>query len=176
MYTEEFGNGVVRSDVVDLNPNNPRATIIADLNISASLPAGAYDCIILTQTLQFLDPPRALRNLYEALAPGGALLVTVPCLARLEQGYRDADYLRLTPAGLARQFEQCAPEATVRTGGRGNVMTCVAYLLGMAAEELEPEEVAHYDPEHPLVAFAEVRKPVHTHVRIGAHNVPRYDT
>ena len=56
-------------------------------------------------------------------------------------------------------------------------MTCVAYLLGMAAEELEPEEVAHYDPEHPLVAFAEVRKPVHAHVRISrAHNVPRYDT
>jgi FkbM family methyltransferase len=158
-YTRAFGAGVVASDVVDLNPENPLATIVADLNLDGALPAERYDCIILTQTLQFLDPPRALRNLYAALAPGGVLLLTVPCLARSEDGYRDADYLRWTPPGLVRQLEQCLPGATVQVEGRGNILTCVAYLLGISAEEIDPEEVAQYDPDHPLLALAEVRKP-----------------
>ena len=105
-----------------------------------------------------MDPVRALPNIYGSLTPGGTLLLTVPCLARLEHGYRDADFFRWTPAGLARQLAACLPDALIHVEGRGNLIACLAYLLGLAAEELTPPELEHYDEDHPLLAVAVVRR------------------
>ena len=50
---------------------NERATIVADLGREGSLPGAAFECIIVTQTLQHVaHPAAALKNLWSALAPG----------------------------------------------------------------------------------------------------------
>jgi hypothetical protein len=52
---------------------------------SGSLPAERFDCVILTQVLQFLAPEQALRSrLWASIAPGGILLITVQALGRLD--------------------------------------------------------------------------------------------
>ncbi len=51
-YTERFGVGVERSDVLDIDPSNTSATIVADLATADDVPSEAFDCIVLTQTLQ----------------------------------------------------------------------------------------------------------------------------
>ena len=52
IYTERFGDRVTRSDVLDLDASNPRATFVADLAADDGLPADTFNCFILTQTLQ----------------------------------------------------------------------------------------------------------------------------
>ncbi|MGH7267673.1 MAG: methyltransferase domain-containing protein, partial [Candidatus Rokuibacteriota bacterium] len=70
-----------RSDVVDRDPGNARATVIADLRDAPGIAASTYDCIILTQTLHVIDDMVAvLRECARILKPGGVLLATLPCL------------------------------------------------------------------------------------------------
>jgi hypothetical protein len=40
----------------------------------------------------------------------------------------------------------------------GNVLSCVAFLYGMAAEELRGEELQVFDREFPLIVAARVAK------------------
>jgi SAM-dependent methyltransferase len=79
-FTHRFGGSrVVRSEVVDIRPDNELATIVADLGEPDSLPTGEFDCFLLLQTLHRVsDPQAALANAWRALAPGGVLLATVP--------------------------------------------------------------------------------------------------
>ena len=75
-YTCRFGGTrVIRSDVLHITPDNPRATIVADLTCADDvIPSQAFDCIILTQTLEVIyDVRAALRTVHRALKPGGVL-------------------------------------------------------------------------------------------------------
>jgi hypothetical protein len=40
----------------------------------------------------------------------------------------------------------------------GNVLSCAAFLYGLAAEELRPEELQAFDREFPLIVAARVVK------------------
>jgi hypothetical protein len=52
-YRGEFGDDrLEKIDVIDLDPAKRRATFMADLSQSASLPTGMFDCRVITQTLQ----------------------------------------------------------------------------------------------------------------------------
>jgi hypothetical protein len=160
-YTERFGAAGVRSHVVDINPGNRRATVIADLCQAGSLPAAAYDCIVLTQTLQFLAAPdRGLANLWQSLRLGGALLLTVPCAARIDTTAPDGDFWRWTPAGLALLVNQHCPGGAIQVSAAGNLVASVAALMGLAVEDLQPGDLDGDDPDFPLIACAVAIKPV----------------
>ena len=49
-------------------------------------------------------------------------------------------------------------DAPVDVTTYGNVLSCVAFLYGMAAEELRPEELQVFDREFPLIVAARVAK------------------
>ena len=54
------------------------ATFVGDLTQSDTLPEAVFDCIVLTQTLQYIfDIRAAVATLFRALKPGGVLLLTV---------------------------------------------------------------------------------------------------
>jgi hypothetical protein len=53
-YTERFGTGVERSDVLDIDGSNLAATIVADLASADDVPSETFDCFVLTQTLQYV--------------------------------------------------------------------------------------------------------------------------
>lgn len=160
-YARRFGDDRLREVlVVDIDPANPKVDLVADLCQPGSLPQGAVDCWILTQTLQFLaDPGVALGNLYQSLAPGGVLLVTVPSVSRIDPASRGHDLWRFTPDGLARLVGAALPGVDVTVRGWGNVLVAVAALYGLAAEELDAEELDLDDPDFPVLAFARVVKP-----------------
>jgi SAM-dependent methyltransferase len=163
-YTRRFGaDHVRRSTVVDIDPTNQEATLIADLGQPGCLPNEAFDCIICTQTLQFIPNPHlALANLKTALAPGGALLLTVPCLSRISVGLPASDYWRWTPTGLQALLGRLW-RGPVTIQGLGNLRACVGFLLGEAAEELPPTMLAVVDPAFPLIACAVARRPQAQH-------------
>ena len=84
-YTRRFGGArVERSDVLDLDIANPRATMIGDLRGLDHVASATYDCIILTQTLHVIDEiPAVIRECHRLLKDDGVLLVTVPCASRV---------------------------------------------------------------------------------------------
>ena len=72
------------SDVLDVDPRNPRATIVADLSRAEAIASDTYDCFILTQTLGVIfDTASVLAHIYRILKPGGVLLCTAPAIGRL---------------------------------------------------------------------------------------------
>jgi SAM-dependent methyltransferase len=160
-YTHRFGGAdVTASDVVDIDPQNEDATIVTDLAVRGSLPEQRFDCIILTSTLQYVDDPAAaVGNVWSALAPGGTLLLTVPCLQRIDPDTPDVDRWRVTPNGLAQLFRGEVDGGDVEVVGCGNLLASTAFLLGLSAEELRPSELEYNDPDFPLVACARVRRP-----------------
>lgn len=161
-YTQQFGGGVTRSDVLDVDPLNADATIVADLTRPGSLPPDTYDCVILTQVLTAVsDPEAALRNVARALRPGGVLLCTVSSVNRVAPGVEGdgPDYWRFTEASLREALATAFPLDSFDIRAFGNVQACAGLLYGLAAHELGPARLDQHDPAVPLVVTARAVKP-----------------
>jgi SAM-dependent methyltransferase len=152
-YTRRFGGDAVhRRDVLHVNPDNPRATIVADLALGEGIPVEAFDCIILTQTLQLVyDVASAVRVLHRSLVPGGVLLVTIPGISQIDRGeWGSSWYWSFTPLSARRLFEDHFPASALEIEVHGNVLSATAFLQGLASHELRPEELDACDPCYPV--------------------------
>ena len=152
-YIDRYGTGVERRDILDIDPTNPRATIVADLSEGTGAPSDAFDCFVLTQTLQFIpNTHAAVTHAHRMLKPGGVLLATVPSVSRLAPWHGlKTDYWRFTPASCVHLFEDIFGAGRVTIQSYGNVLAGVAFLLGMAREELSIAELDVNDPYFPLI-------------------------
>jgi SAM-dependent methyltransferase len=160
VYATRFGNDVSRLDVVDIAVNSPGTTIVADLADAGSLPPAAFDCILLPQTLQYVrDVEVALANCWQSLRAGGVLLVTVPAIAKLDHHLIDVDRWRFLPSGLAQWAASACPDAQTEVGAEGNLVASIAFLHGVAAEELRADELAVRDESYPMITWARIVKP-----------------
>jgi SAM-dependent methyltransferase len=158
-YTVRFGAAVDSSDVLDIDPGNPDATVVADLASADAVPTGSFDCFILTQTLQYIyDLKAAVVHAHRILGPGGTLLCTVPVVSRIDRRELGSEYGRLTGAACSRLFEDVFPPNSVAVRQRGNLLTAVAFLVGMAAEELSARELERDDPFFPMVVTVRATK------------------
>lgn len=161
-YTLRFGAGkVTRSDVLDVRPGHPSATIIADLADADVIPSDSFDCVILTQTLNFIyDVRGAIRNVYRILKPGGCVLVSASGIAQIAPREMEycGDYWRFTRLSLRLLFEEVFPPACVKVESRGNVLAAVGFLHGLAAEELKTEELDYHDPVFEVVVLLKAIK------------------
>ncbi len=153
-YTRRFGGDRVTSrDVLCLEADDPRATIVGDLVTADHIPSATFDCAIVTQTLQLIyDVRGALRTLHRILKPGGVLLATVPGMSQTspheDWGDRWAwGFTRVSARGLVAE---AFTGGTVEVEAFGNVVTSIAYLHGLASDELTREELEHTDPEYQL--------------------------
>lgn len=157
-YTERFGTGVTKADVLDIETENKEATLVADLSVADQIPSETFDCFILTQTLQYIfDTRAAIKNASRLLRPGGVLLLTVPSVSRIDPVSR-GEYWRFTPASCKRLLAEPFGLENISVKGYGNVMTCVAFLQGMAYEELSQKELTMNDDAFPLVISVRATK------------------
>jgi SAM-dependent methyltransferase len=150
-YTSRYGAGVTQADVLDIDRSNKEATLIADLSVPDQIPSSSFDCFILTQTLHLIyDAKSAIEGAYRLLRPGGVLLATLPCVSRIASEATE-DCWRFTVPSSKRLFSESfgAENTTVRS--YGNLLTCVAFLQGMASEELSHKELAKTDDAFPLL-------------------------
>lgn len=159
-YTERYGSAIERSDVLDIDGANPRATVIADLTAADSIPTDSYDCFILTQTLQFVyDLRAAIAHAHRILRPGGVLLATVPAVSRLpSENEGVSDYWRFTIPSCTLLFGEIFEPSRMKICSYGNVLTANAFLLGLAHEELSRRKVSLNDPYFPVIIAVHATK------------------
>lgn len=157
-YADQFGSGIESVSVLDLNPDNPRATIVADLTTADVIPTNSFDCFIFTQTLQYIPDSRAaLRHAARILKPGGVLLATVPISARVDNNF---DLWRFTQHACTLLFGEAFGHDNINIRPRGNCIAAIAACAGLAAQELRPDELIRDDPGYPIVACIRARKPI----------------
>jgi SAM-dependent methyltransferase len=167
-YIQLFGEGrVTHSDIIDLDAANPRATITADLSRCPEIADNTFDCIICTQTLLCIyDVTSAIHELRRILKPGGAVLVTLPGIAKICErkmiGGAGEDYWRFTSASATRLFGECFGEQNIKVVTYGNVLAAIAFLHGLIVSELTTEELDFHDPEYEItIAVRALKPPAH---------------
>jgi SAM-dependent methyltransferase len=162
VYTKEFGGDrVSQSDVLHYHEGNPAATFVGDLMDAPDLPSNAFDCVIVTQTLQLIyDVHAALTTIYRILKPGGVVLATFPGLSQIsDDEWNYTWHWGFTKLSARRLFGSVFPPARVEVNTYGNVLSSIAFLHGLADDELTETELDVTDVEYQLLVTATAFKP-----------------
>jgi SAM-dependent methyltransferase len=161
-YCRRFGaQRVTQQDVLHVSADNPAATIIGDLSVRDTLPANAFDCLVLTQTLHLVfDMAAAVAEMHRSLKPGGVVLLTVPGITRIDRGQWGGEhwFWSLTAASATRLFGVVFGAEHVQVHSHGNVFAATAFLQGLALEEVERAKLEVSDACFPVIVTVRARK------------------
>ena len=162
-YTRAFGGErVIKSDVLHVAEEKPDVTIIGDLTKADHIASNSFNCIILTQTLQFIyDVHAVIETIFRIMKPGGVILATVPGISQINryEMERWGDYWRFTSLSMRHLFETAFPSNNIRVESYGNVLVAIAFLHGLTTEELRQKELVFFDPDYELLITARAVKP-----------------
>ncbi len=162
-YARRFGvDRITKVDVLHLTPDNPNATIVADLGNCDHIPSDIFDCIICTQVLLLVfDLRSAVRALYRILKPGGVLLLTAPGIQKISRGDMEAggEYWRFTTLSMRLLFESMFPSECVEVTASGNVLAATAFLYGLSVEDVRRKDLDVSDPDFPVSIALRAVKP-----------------
>jgi SAM-dependent methyltransferase len=162
-YTRQFGGDrVTRSDVLHISEWKPGVTMVGDLTTADHIPSDLFDCVLVTQTLQLIyDFRAALRTIHRILKPEGVALLTVPGIkkSRDEKG-SFGDYWSFTSLSARGLLEELYTPPQVSIQAYGNVLAAIAFLHGIAAEELRRDELDFCDPAYEVLVGARAIKDV----------------
>lgn len=159
-YTRRFGGErVLSATVIDIDRNNPRATLICDLSEPDALPREQFDCIVVTQTLQYvLNLRNAFASLAGSLKPGGYMLATFPGITRVDPRELDTWLWSFTEPVIRRLAADVLPDPEVAVFG--NLPTATAFLHGYAVEDLDPGLLEARSRDYPIIITVFARKPL----------------
>jgi SAM-dependent methyltransferase len=161
-YTRRFGGSrVVSVDILHVSGSD-RATVVADLTQADHIPSASFDCIILTQTLQFVfDVVAALTTVERILRPGGVVLATLPGISQVSRYDMDrwGHFWSFTTESARRLFQRHFPASGVEVEAHGNVLAATAFLYGIASEELRERELEFTDADYQVVITVRAVKP-----------------
>ena len=161
-YSRRYGSERVNVyDVLDIEEDNPHATIVADLTKADNVPSDMFDCIVFTQTLHVIyDLNAAVQTLQRILKPGGILLATFPGISQTSCARRDEYFCwALTTLSARLLFEEAFPAENLEIEAHGNVLAVIAFMQGLAVKELRPRELDHHDPDYELLITLRAVKP-----------------
>jgi SAM-dependent methyltransferase len=162
-YTKKYGQDrVAKSDILHPVEGNPDATIVADLTKAEHLPSDCYDAIIFTQTLQVIyDIRTVIATLHRILKPGGVLLATASGMAQLslEDFDKWGEYWRFTSLSARLLFEEEFAAGNVTVTAYGNVLVAIAFLEGLACDDLKRSELDARDRSYEVLIAVRAVKP-----------------
>lgn len=158
-YTHRYGHELRSAHSVDINPAvNP--TYVCDLALSDGvLPDAGYDCFLLPNTFQHLQNIEGcLRQILRVVRPGGVILATAAGLLPLIPD--GPDYWRFSAAGWREMTNRVWSGCEIQVRAKGNCLSSVAAMLGLALEELSPSELDVEDPRYPVLVTIFCKKPM----------------
>jgi hypothetical protein len=160
-YSKKFGTQVTAFEILHYNNDNPQATIIGDLTDTSTLPENKIDCFVCTQTFQFIyNFKDAIRGARHLLKKDGVLLATFAGISQISRYdmERWGEYWRFTTLSAAKAFVEEFGIGKVKVDFYGNVLSAVAFLEGISAEELTPEELDFKDKNYEVLITLIARK------------------
>ena len=162
VYTRRYGGErVTQSDILHVDSSNRRATIVGDLAEAPQIPDAAFDCIVLTQVLQYIyRVESAVQTLHRILRPGGVLLLTVPGITHVPHGtdWAYTWYWAFTELSVRRTLGEVFGGERLGLEVAGNVLAATAFLQGLAAQDLAPDELEALDRDYPVIIAARAQR------------------
>jgi SAM-dependent methyltransferase len=154
-HARRYGSGATVMHTLDINPSF-HPTYLCDLAAADIVPSASYDCFLLPNTLCFLrDLEIALRQARRIVRPGGVILATVPVFVPLTP---DAiDYWHASADGWRVIANRSWPDCEIHVNSYGNCLAAAAAMYGVAAEELNDDELDAADPRYPVLVTIECR-------------------
>jgi hypothetical protein len=162
VYSKKFGGRkITKHEILHFTNENRNATIVGDLTKRSGLPSGTIDCFICTQTFQFIyDFREAIKGAHQMLRKDGVLLVTLAGISQISRYDMDrwGDYWRLTTLSAEKSFQDVFGVNNVSVNFYGNVLSTIAFLEGISAEELSAEELNYKDENYQMLITIVARK------------------
>lgn len=160
-YTDRFGKNVKYSYVLHFDSGYEEYGLDfkGDLRTGEGIEKNFYNCIILTQVLNFVENIDNIPNiLINALKVGGQLLISVSGISTICRYDMDkyGQYWNFTDKSLRNLFINSNTECKVWT--KGNCKVACAFLQGMGCAELTREELEDTDEDFQVVIFAVVTR------------------
>jgi SAM-dependent methyltransferase len=161
-YAGKFGAGNARETAtVRVEDGHGIDAAVRELDDATAFAPESFDCVILTQTLQYVYDVRAFISVvYRLLKPDGVVLATVPGIGKISRYDMDrwGQYWSFTSLAARRLFEAAFNPAAVEVASHGNVLTAIAFLQGLAWQDLHKEELHYHDPDYELVVTVRASK------------------
>lgn len=151
-YTKKFGRSVSASDILDIDRENKIATVFSDLRDMKEISDNTYDCVILTQVLQFVDEyDKAIAECRRILKPGGAVFATLPSISRIDVfSGTQGDFWRFTQSGARHAFQKYFGDK-VSVDVFGNCLAGYAFWIGLSQNEIPQKKLDFTDPNFPVI-------------------------
>ena len=153
-YSKKYGNDVSKYEILHKTADNTKATIIGDLTKLETLPKSKIDCFICTQTFNFIyNFQDAIRGSYYLLKNNGVILATVAGISQISKYDMDrwGDYWRFTTLSIEKSFADVFGAENVNVDFYGNILTSIAFLEGLASDELTNDELNYKDENYQLI-------------------------
>jgi SAM-dependent methyltransferase len=175
------GQALTQADALDLTAHSPEVKVVADLSRADHVPSDIYDCFVNQFTTAVIyDIEAALYHAVRLLKPGGVLLINFWCVdfylhRGLDMGTGAPLYMYwwFTPIQVENMLRRLAlTEADYQVTIYGNLLTRMAFLLNLPAEELTSQELNFVDPGQPLLICVRVVKPVNWQAQKPVYQEP----
>ena len=158
-YTYQFGHDI--NNAYALHVYGAGNTIKGNLATGEGIVENFCDCLICTQTLQFIfDLHSTVKNIHKILKPNGTALITVPGISQIDMaGYKSwGEAWRFTKQSLRQLFEESFDKENIQEASLGNVKTAICFLYGMCQEDLNDDDYSMNDEMYPVILTLVCRK------------------
>lgn len=160
-YTIKYMDDYVKSYVMHFDTcyADTEYDFSGDLRNGRGLKKNFYNCIILTQVLNFVSDLRMIpKILVDSLRPNGVILLTVSGITPICRYDMDryGQFWGFTDAGIKEMFSTENVECITET--YGNFKVACASLAGMSFTELDKKDLLYCDEDFQVFISAIVRK------------------
>lgn len=160
-YTKKFGRDKVQKSIVSHVKGWGKDSIICNFETGEGVIENSVDCLICTQTLQYIfDLSSAIKNIYKMLKTGGTALITVPGIKPLCE-YDNSnwgEYWSFTSKSIEKLCSLVCKSDSYEVKQYGNVKIATAYLYGLCVEDINESDFEYQDLQYPFLICAKIYK------------------
>lgn len=135
--------------------------IKGDLTTGEGIEPESVDCLICTQTIQFIyDIHAAINNIHKLLKPGGYALITANFISQISLYDYDnwGEYWHFTEISMKKLCMEAFEEKNIQIESYGNMKTAIAFMYGLCVEDMKIEDIEYRDRQYPVIITAIVKK------------------